>query len=256
MDRDSLLRLFDLSGRVAIVTGGSRGIGRSIAGGFAAAGATVVIASRKADACEAAAREIEAEGGQALPVACHMGRIEDTERLVETTARECGGIDIVVNNAANALALYLGQVTPDAWQKSLDANLRGPVFLVQQALPHLVESGHASVINVLSGAAYLFASFQMMYAAGKAGLLATTRSMAAQLADRGVRVNALVPGTIDTDMVRNNPPEVQEAMAKSSLMGRAAHPDELIGAALLLASDAGSFITGHSLFVDGGQTPH
>jgi len=185
-----------------------------------------------------------------------VGRIEDTASLVETTVRECGGIDIVVNNAANALALYLGQVTPEGWQKSLDANLRGPVFLVQQALPHLTASGHASVINVLSGAAYLFAGFQMMYAAGKAGLLAATRSMAAQLVSRGVRVNALVPGTIDTDMVRNNPPEVQQAMAKSSLMARAAHPDELIGAALLLASDAGSFITGHSLFVDGGQTPH
>jgi NAD(P)-dependent dehydrogenase (short-subunit alcohol dehydrogenase family) len=256
MHREEIQRLFDLSGRVAVVTGGSRGIGRSIAHGYAAAGATVVISSRKADACESMVAEVEAAGGSALAVPGHMGDLADIARLVATTVDHLGRIDIVVNNAANALALPIGQLTPDAWSKSLDTNLRGPVFLVQEALPHLEASGRGAVINVLSGAAYLFADFQLMYAAGKAGLGAATRSLAAQLAQRGVRVNALVPGTIDTDMVRNTGPEAAARMAKASLLGRAAHPDELIGMALLLAGDAGSFITGQTFFVDGGQTPH
>jgi NAD(P)-dependent dehydrogenase (short-subunit alcohol dehydrogenase family) len=254
--RDDIYQLFDLTGRVAIVTGGSRGIGRSIAHGYAAAGATVVISSRKADACDAMVAEVEADGGSAMAVPGHMGDLDDIASLVSTTVERLGRIDIVVNNAANALALPIGQLTADAWSKSLDTNLRGPVFLVQEALPHLEATGQGAVINVLSGAAYLFTDFQLMYAAGKAGLGAATRSLASQLSQRGVRANALVPGTIDTDMVRNTGPEAAARMAKASLLGRAAHPDELIGMALLLASDAGSFITGQTFFVDGGQTPH
>lgn len=256
MDREQLGRLHDLSGRVAIVTGGTRGIGRSIAEGFVAAGATVVVGSRKADACAETEAHLRRMGGDALGVPTHMGSLEDVEQLVARTVDAYGRIDIVVNNAANALTQPLGQFTPDAWAKSFDTNLRGPVFLVQHALPHLEASGKGAVLNVISAGAFLFSANVAMYSAAKAGMMAFTRAMAADFAPRGIRVNALAPGTVDTDMVRNNPPEVQASMAKAGHLKRAAHPDEMVGPALLLCSDAGSFITGQVVLADGGLVPH
>lgn len=246
---------FDLTAKTAIVTGGSRGIGRALARGFAGAGANVVVASRKADACERVAAEIVDAGGRAVAVPTHVGRLDDIAALVSSTVDAFGGIDIVVNNAANALMLGVGDLTEEAWDKALGTNLKGPVFLVQEALPHLADGG-GSVINVLSNAAFLYAPGHLLYAVAKAGLAAATRSMAATLAGDGIRVNSLVPGTVDTDMVRGMPEAFQASAAKASLLGRAADPDEMVGMALLLASDAGSFMTGHSYFVDGGQTYH
>ncbi len=252
MDKQQLENLFRLDGRVAIVTGGSRGIGRAMSEAFALVGARVVVASRKAESCDEAVRAIEAAGGEALAVAANTGKIEDLERLVASTVERFGAIDIVVNNAANALAFPFGQITPEGWQKSLDVNLRGPVFLMQYALPYLEKSDHASIINVSSAGAFMFSAYIHMYAAAKAGLLAYTRSLAAELAPKKIRVNAIAPGTIDTDMVRNNPPEAQEAMAKAALMRRAGTPDEIVGLALYLASDASSFVTGTTINIDGG----
>jgi NAD(P)-dependent dehydrogenase (short-subunit alcohol dehydrogenase family) len=256
MDRDALRGLFDLTGRVAIVTGGTRGIGRAVAEGFVGAGARVVVASRKADACARAQRDLAALGGDALGVPTHMGDLDAIAALVDATVERFGSVDVVVNNAANALTQPLGQFTPEAWQKSFDVNLRGPVFLVQAALPHLERSEHASVVNVISAGAFLFSSGVAMYAAAKAGLMAFTRAMAAEFAPRGIRVNALAPGTVDTDMVRANTPEAQRSMALASHMRRAAAPDEMVGPALFLASDASSFVTGQVLLADGGLVPH
>jgi NAD(P)-dependent dehydrogenase (short-subunit alcohol dehydrogenase family) len=256
VDSAKLASLFDVRDRVAIVTGGTRGIGRAVAEGFAAAGAKVVVASRKADACAETEAHLQAMGADAVGVAAHMGELDDLKRIVDTAVERFGGIDIVVNNAANALAQPLGAFTPEAWQKSFDVNLRGPVFLVQAALPHLERSVHASVVNVISAGAFLFSSNVAMYGAGKAGLMAFTRSMAADFAPRGIRVNALAPGTVDTDMVRANTPEGQAAMANASFMRRAASPDEMVGPVIYLASDASSFMTGQVLLVDGGLTPH
>ncbi|NUS58931.1 MAG: glucose 1-dehydrogenase [Streptomycetaceae bacterium] len=248
---------FDLSDRVAIVTGGSRGIGLAIAKGFAAHGAKVVIASRKAEACEAAVKEIESAGGTALAVPTHLGELDALERLVDRTVAEFGDLDIVVNNAANALAQPVGEYTAEAWAKSLDVNLRGPVFLTQYALPHLRRSIFgASVINVLSAGVFLRSEGTSIYAIGKGGLLAFTRAAAGSLAAENIRVNALAPGTVDTDMVRANTPERVASMAQSSPMRRMAEPDEMVGPALLLASDAGSYITGQVLSADGGLTVH
>jgi NAD(P)-dependent dehydrogenase (short-subunit alcohol dehydrogenase family) len=240
---------------VAIVTGGTRGIGRAIAEGLLSAGAKVAVASRKADACAAAEQELS-ELGEAIGVPTHMGDIPAINALVDTTVERFGRLDIVVNNAANALTLPFGQLTEEAWEKSLNTNLRGPVFLVERALPHLEKSGNAAILNVISAGAFLFSANTAMYAAAKAGLMAMTRSMAASFAEKGIRVNALAPGTVDTDMVRNNPPEAQASMAAAAFMRRAAHPDEMVGPALLLLSDAGSFITGQVVLADGGLTPH
>jgi len=255
VNRRKLDQLFRLDGRVAIVTGGTRGIGRAIAHAYALAGAKVVVASRKQDACESTATAIEAAGGEALGVATHAGELDQLERLVAATVERFGGIDILVNNAANALALPLGEITPEAWEKSFGVNLRGPVFLMQYALPHLEASGHASIVNLSSAGAFLFGPRTHMYAAAKAGLLAYTRSLAAELAPKQIRVNAIAPGTVDTDMVRNNPPVVQELMKNAALMKRAAHPDEIVGLALYLASDASSFVTGATINIDGGLVP-
>jgi NAD(P)-dependent dehydrogenase (short-subunit alcohol dehydrogenase family) len=254
MDKQGFEKLFDLTGRVAIVTGGSRGIGRSIAEGYALAGAKVVVASRKLDACEETVAAIRMAGGEALAVSTHMGELGQLKALADRTLDHFGGIDILVNNAANALAQPFRQMTPEAWEKSLAVNLRGPVFLTQYCLPGLDKSDHASVINVSSAGAFLFSAYTHMYAAAKAGLLAYVRSCAAELAPR-IRVNGIAPGTIDTDMVRNNTPETQAKMAAAALLRRAAHPDEVVGLALYLGSDASSFVTGATFSIDGGLVP-
>jgi NAD(P)-dependent dehydrogenase (short-subunit alcohol dehydrogenase family) len=256
MDRAKLSSLHDLTGRVAIVTGGTRGIGYAIAEGLLAAGAKVAVASRKPAACAAMEEHLRSQGGEAIGVPAHMGDIDDINALVDRTVDKFGRLDIVVNNAANALTLPFGHLTVDAWEKSLGTNLRGPVFLVERALPHLEASGNAAVLNVVSAGAFLFSANTAMYAAAKAGLMAMTRSMAAVFAEKGIRVNALAPGTVDTDMVRNNTPEAVASMSRAAFMRRAAHIDEMVGPALLLCSDAGSFITGQVLIVDGGLTPH
>ena len=256
MDKEKLSHLHDLTGRVAIVTGGTRGIGLAIAEGLSAAGAKVAVASRKAEACARVESRLRATGAEAIGVPAHMGDVDAVNALVDRTVGEFGRLDIVVNNAANALTLPFGELTVEAWDKSLGTNLRGPVFLVERALPHLEDSGNAAILNVVSAGAFLFSPWTAMYAAAKAGLMAMTRSMAAVFAPKGIRVNALAPGTVDTDMVRANTPERIESMKNACLMKRAAHPDEMVGPALLLCSDAGSYLTGQVIIVDGGLTPH
>ncbi len=260
MDRETYDKLFDVRGRVAIVTGGTRGIGRAVAEGLVCGGAKVVVGSRKEEACretEAHLRALGAHtGGDAIGMQAHMGELGAATALVERAVGSFGGVDIIVNNAANALTQPLGAFTAEAWQKSFDVNLRGPVFLVQAALPHLDRSGHASIVNVISAGAFLFSANVAMYAAAKAALMSFTRSMAADFAPRAIRVNALAPGTVDTDMVRANTPEAQKSMANASHMRRAASPDEMVGPVLYLASDASSFMTGQVVLVDGGMVPH
>ena len=256
MDRNALQKLFDLSGRVAIVTGGTQGIGHAIAEGLVAAGAKVVVASRKADACAATAAHLIAMGGEALDVPTHMGELPQVAALVQQTVQRFGRLDIVVNNAVTGLTQPLGQFTPEAWQKVYDVNLRGPVFLVQEALPYLKASPCAAVVNVISAGAFIFSAPVAMYAAAKAALMSFTRSMAAEFAPLGIRVNALAPGTVDTEGVRKNMRDMPEMLEPTCFQQRVAHVDEMVGPALLLASDAGSFITGQVIIADGGLVPH
>lgn len=254
--RGTLLGAFGLTGRVAIVTGGSRGIGNAIAEGFAAMGARVVVASRKAEACEAAAEAIRTAGGEAEAVATHVGEPDQLGALVAATVERFGGVDIVVNNAANALAQPIGSMTPEAMGKSWETNVRGPVLLVQEALPHLRSSDHAVVVNVTTAGVYTQGPYVSLYVAAKSAMTSMTRSMAAELAADGIRANALAPGTVATDMVFNTPEEFQQAAVDSQLIARMATPEEMVPPALFLASDASSFMTGHTLVVDGGGTVH
>jgi NAD(P)-dependent dehydrogenase (short-subunit alcohol dehydrogenase family) len=256
LDRDAVLRQFDLSGRVALFTGSIRGIGRALVECNAAVGAKVVVSSRKAGPCEALAEEIRSRGGEAIAIPAHMGDLAQVEELVKQTAGHYGGIDIVVNNAANALALATEDVSPDAWEKSYGPNLRGPFFLVKHALPYLRQSDHGAILNVLSVGAFNFSARVQMYSSAKAGMLALTRGWAAEFAPDGIRVNAIALGTVDTDMVRNNGPEAVKQMGTISLLKRIASPNEIVAPCLLLVGDAGSYITGQVLVIDGGLFPH
>jgi NAD(P)-dependent dehydrogenase (short-subunit alcohol dehydrogenase family) len=246
--------LFDLTGRVAVVTGGSRGLGRAIARGYAAAGASVVVASRKSENCAEVAEEIEAEGGTALAVATHVGRPDQLDALIDATMRRFGRLDILVNNAANPLGGPLAEVTELAFEKSYEVNVRAPLLLAQKALPHLSASGHGVVLNMITAGAFNPGETLGLYCSGKSALWSLTKVMAKEWASHGIRVNALSPGPFETDMMAPTYaiPEFHDSIVASTLLKRIADPDEIVGAALYLASDASSYVTGSVVCVDGG----
>jgi len=247
-------KLFDLTGRVAVVTGGSRGLGLEMARGFAAHGAHVVIASRKLEICEQVAAELEACGARALPVAFHAGRWDDAARLMEAVDREFGRLDILVNNAgASPLYPSLAEIGEDLWNKVLDLNLKGPFRLSVLAAERMARAGGGSIINVSSIAAFQPSEYELPYAMAKSAL----HTMAAGLSHMyggKVRVNTLVPGAFLTDISKAWPDELREMISRSVPMGRAGNPREIVGAALYLASDASSYTSGSVIKVDGGLT--
>ncbi|MDA3040995.1 MAG: SDR family oxidoreductase [Actinomycetota bacterium] len=247
--------LFDLTGRVAIVTGSSRGLGRAIAGGLAHAGAAVVICSRKLDACIEAAEEIEADGGIAFPLATNMTDPAAGQQLVDATIDRFGRLDIVVNNAATVLDRPLDRVDVDTFNGAFGTNLLSPLLLVEAAKPYLAASGHGAIINILSIAMVRATPDRYYYPPIKAALAQATRSLAVELGPLGIRVNAISPGTFRTDMVtKAYSDDVLAQRAATNPLRKIGDPDELVGPALLLASDAGSMITGTVLTVDAGDT--
>jgi len=248
-------RLVDLTGRVAIVTGGSRGLGRAMAIGLAKAGASVVVASRKVDACQEVVDEIVSLGGRATAIPVRMQEHEDIEALVATAVARLGRLDIVVNNAATVLDRSLEAMTPEAFNGAFSTNLLGPLLLTKAAAPHLAEHGVGAILNISSIAAVRATPARYLYPAVKSALLQHTRSLAVHLAPQSIRVNAIMPGTFRTDMVEKAYTEDQLAeTAGHTPLGRVAEPTELVGPALFLVSDMSSYVTGAVLTVDGGQT--
>ena len=243
----------DLGGKVAVVTGGSRGIGRAIVQGFAEAGADVVIASRKLDACQEAAAEVTASTGRAtLPVACHVGKWDDCDALVATALERFGRIDVLVNNAGmSPLYENLAAVTEDLYDKTLAVNLKGPFRLGALVGTRMVEQGSGSIINVGTVGSLVASPNELPYACAKAGLNALTIGLAEAFAP-AVRVNAILPGAFRTDVTKWWGPEALEGDYVP--LKRLGEPEEIVGLAVYLASEMASYTTGAIIRVDGGIT--
>jgi len=244
---------FRLDGKVALVTGASRGLGRAMALGFAAAGATVVIASRKLEGCEVVAAEVRDRGGQALAVACHVGNWAACGELVDRTVSEMGGLDVLVNNAGIAPAPpSLGEISEMLFDKTIAVNLKGPLRLTARAADHM--RAGASIINISSLASLRPSPHTVVYAAAKAGLNALTQAASQELGPRGIRVNAIVCGPFITDSFEQSVPtdDLMALVASRLALGRVAAAHEIVGTALFLASDASAYMTGALLSLDGG----
>lgn len=248
-----LAELHDLTGKVAVVTGGSRGIGRAIVQTLAEAGADVVIASRKLGACEAAAAEVHAStGSKAVAVACHVGRWAECDALIAESLARLGRLDVFVNNAGMSPpyeALHL--VSEELWDKTVDVNLKGPFRLAALAATHMAAHDGGSIINIGTAGSLMASVNELPYACAKAGLNALTVGLAEAFAPK-VRVNAILPGPFRTDVSKAWAPEGREASFVP--LGRLGEPAEIAPLALHLASAASSFTTGAIIRVDGGIT--
>ena len=244
---------FTLDGRVAVVTGGSRGLGRAMVLAFAHAGADVLIASRRADRCEALAEDVTAATGRrALGVGCHVGRWADVDALADHAYAEFGRVDVLVNNAGmSPLYPTPADVTEELWDKVLAVNLKGAFRLTANVGTRMARDGRGSIINVSSAATRRPTPDVIPYAAAKAGLNAMTVAFAHAFGP-AVRVNAILPGTFRTDIAEAWEPEAVRRQVARFAARRVAEPDEIVGAALYLASDASSYTTGALLDVDGG----
>ena len=243
----------ELTDRVIVVTGGSRGIGRALVDGFAAAGAHVVVASRKVDACRAVAERVTAQHGvRALPVAFHAARWEDCDRLADTVEAEFGRCDVLVNNAGMSPPYpALGAIDESYFDKVLGVNLKGPFRLSIRLAERMVAGDGGSVINVSTIGSLRPGADELVYAAAKAGLNALTVGLAEAYAP-SVRVNALLPGPVDTDIAAGWSPEMRASSIARLPLGRMGVPDDFVGPALWLATAASAFVTGTLIRVDGG----
>lgn len=245
----------DLTGKVALVTGGSRGLGRAMCLGLAEAGADVIVVSRKLENCEVVAEAIRDKGRRALPLAAHVGRTEDLDAVIAASHEAFGQIDILINNAGmNPVAGELSELQPELFQKLFDVNTKGPWYLASRLAPRMAEHGGGSIINVISVGGLRPSAFQGFYAATKAALDALTKVMAAEWADKGIRVNSLAPGSYHSDLFDTaaQMPGFLDGAIEASLQKRVAETEEIIGPVLYLASDLSSFTTGHTLVSDGG----
>lgn len=247
--------LFDLTGKTALVTGASRGIGESVARTLAAYGAHVIVSSRKLEACEAVAESIRAEGGSAEAYACHIGEMDQIEDIWAHIAKAHGKLDILVNNAA--ANPYFGPVEETdlgAFQKTVDVNIRGYFFMCARGAQMMKKNGGGAIVNVASVNGVNPGHFQGIYSVTKAAVISMTRSFAMELGQQKIRVNALLPGLTDTKFasaLTTNDAIRQQAMAHIP-MKRVAAPDEMAGTVLYLVSDASSYTTGACINADGG----
>ena len=247
--------LFDLDGKIAFVSGASRGIGEAIAKLLAQQGAHAIVSSRKIDGCQAVADAITAAGGKATAIACHIGELEQIQSVFAQIRDRFGRLDILVNNAAtNPQFCHILDTDVSAFQKTVDVNIRGYFFMSVEAGKLMREHGGGSIINVASINGVTPGHFQGIYSVTKAAVINMTKAFAKECAPQGIRCNALLPGLTDTKfasaLVKND--AIREQALKHIPLHRVADPSEMAGAVLYLASDASSYTTGVSLNVDGG----
>jgi NAD(P)-dependent dehydrogenase (short-subunit alcohol dehydrogenase family) len=249
--------LFRLDGRVALITGGSKGLGEAMAGALASAGADVILTSRHHAEARAAADRVSAEyGRRALAIEADVTNDAEVAAMVEQSVAALGHIDILVNNAGINIRKPTLELSEAEWQEVMATNLTGPFLVSRAVAPQMIERGWGRIINMGSIQSFIAMPGRPAYNATKGGLMQLTRTMALEWAHQGVNVNALCPGPFDTPLnrsLRDNPAAYQAFLAKIPL-GRWGDPAELGGAIIFLASEASSFVTGAALMVDGGWT--
>jgi len=249
-------KLFDLTGRVAIVTGGSVGLGRQMAEGLAEMGADLVLCARKKDRCEQAATELQALGVQTLAIACDVKDPASIQQVVETSIKKFGRIDILINNAGTSWGAPAEVMTIEQWNKVIETNLSGTFLFSQAVGKTMIARRRGKIINMASVAGLRGSSKlnAIGYSASKGGVISFTKDLACKWGMHNIQVNAIAPGWFPTDMSEKVIERNKESFLESIPLGRFGGPHDLQGAAIFLASDASDFVTGHTLVVDGGQS--
>ncbi len=251
------MKMFDLSGRVAIVTGGNSGIGLGIAEGFADAGATLVIVGRRAEANAAAVKALEARGARALSLEADVGKEEDCKRLVDQAAERAGRVDILVNNAGTALRKPPQDYTGAEWRHILEVNLSSAFYCAHAAYPHMCQAGGGKIISIGSMMSIFGMPFAVAYGASKGGIVQMTKGLATAWGKDNIQSNAILPGWIDTPFTqagRQQVPGLHERVIARTPAGRWGTPADFAGAAIFLASGGSNFVNGASIVIDGGYS--
>ena len=256
-DRMMVNPLFDMTGKVALITGSTKGIGRSIAEEMARLGAKVVISSRKADACEQVANDLKEQGYEAIAIPCHVGKKEDLQNLVDKTNEAWGSIDVLVCNAAtNPVYGTTAEMTDEAWDKIMDTNVKGTFWLTNMVLPQMAEKGEGAVVLLSSIAGIRGNTTIGTYGVSKAAEAALARNLAVEWGPKGIRVNSIAPGLIKTDFAKalwEDPVRVKRAEDKTPLR-RIGDPVDIAGLAVFLSTKASAYVTGQVIVADGGET--
>lgn len=249
------LDMFDLSGRVAVVTGGNSGIGRAIAEGLAEAGANIVICARRLGLCQKACSEIEELGVKSLPIRCDVTNTGEVNNVIDTTIKEFGRLDILVNNAGVGEGEKpVIEISDENWDRTMNINVRGAFFFSRAAAKEMIKQKSGKIINIVSICSFSATQNSAEYCASKGALLQLTRALALELANYNIQVNSIAPGVVDTPMAHEYlaTEEGKRDIQLYTPMGRPGHPSEFKGAAIYLASPASSFTTGSCILVDGG----
>lgn len=249
--------MFDLSGRTAIVTGGSRGLGKEIAEGLAEAGAKLMLCARGEEWLDETVQEFETRGFEVEGKVCDVSRAQDVESAIADTVKRFGSIDILVNNAGTSWGAMPEDMTLDQWQKVIDVNLTGCFLMARAAGRQMLAQGRGSIINIASIAGLTSSAngpFYAGYVASKAGLIGLTRELAASWGRRGIRVNAIAPGFFHSRLADPVIDIYERSIQENNVIPRVGNEGELKGVAVFLASDASSYITGQTIAVDGGMT--